>query len=119
MRKRNNIVQFTDLQFNKVNHENIFIDEEEDGGKRQFTKPTDEEVKFFRERAKSYGNDMVPVTHWDGECWRGFLEKGLCEIMAHNDINLAWDYLAIFIYNEFKNVYLQGFEDGGEYGEDY
>ena len=116
MKKRHNIVQFTDLQFNKINHENIFNENEEDEQNSFFKKPTDEEVKMFKERALSYGDDLVPVIHWDGECWKGFLEKGLCEWMANKDINLAWDYLAIFIYNQIKDAFLNGFEEGEKRG---
>ena len=120
MKKRNNIMQFTDLKFNKVNwQQEIGSDREEKEPDSFFGKPTDEEVKFFRERALSYGDNMVPTIHWDGECWKGFLEHAICEYLADGNMDLAWDYLAIFIYKEFKRTYLKGFEDGKEHAYDY
>ena len=111
-KRRNNIIHLTDLSF-KVIRPYKEKDNSNDDTRSFFSKPDDDEVKFFKDRAASYGPDeVIPIVHWDGKCWKGFLEKGLCEILADNDMEKAWDYLAIFIHQQFEEVYRQGFYDG-------
>lgn len=115
MKRNNKILQFTDLSFNHKQKSNFSFKENKETDST-FMKPTDEEVQFFKERARSYDPDnVVPVIHWDGECWKGFLEKAICEFLADGDMTKAWDYLAIFIYKQFEDIYRQGFDDGYNY----
>ena len=55
-----------------------------------------EEIEAKKERAASYGDEMVDVNDWDGECWKAFFEQVAVFAAELNDVD-PWDFMAVMI----------------------